>query len=113
MYVLLFIEVDRPGAKAVPKFVSIFKLLEPPNIVVPAPVVGSAVNLNNSYPYVGAVPSVEIASLLSCQYLRTPVVESQFITLPTAVEPIPISCRISESYVNVVVVAPAPAIFKA
>ena len=61
------------------------------NTVVPAPVAGSAVNLNNSNPYEGAVPSVDIASLRSCQYLRTPVVASQLITRPTAVDPIPIS----------------------
>ena len=54
--------------------VSIFRLLVPPNIVVPAPEAGAALNLNNSYPYEGAVPFVDIASLRSCQYLRTPVV---------------------------------------
>ena len=52
-----------------------------------------------------------MASLLSCQYLRTPVVESQLTTLPTAVEPTPILWVISESVVNEVVVAPAPVSF--
>ena len=74
--VLLFIEVERPGSREVPKLVSIFRLFVPPNMVVPAPVAGSALNLNNSYPYVGAVPSVDIASLRSCQYFRTPVFAS-------------------------------------
>ena len=69
-----------PGLDEVPKLVSIPKVPSLLAILTFPPVVGFAVNGCNEYPYLGSVfndPSLlNPTKLLSCQYLRTPVVWS-------------------------------------
>ena len=69
-----------PGLPVVPKLVSIPKVPSLLAILTFPPVSGFAVNPCKEYPYFGSVfkdPSVlNPTKLLSCQYLRTPVVWS-------------------------------------
>ena len=71
--------------------VSIATVPVPPVILKDPPLVKVLANLNNLYPYKGGVAIVDdVATLLSCQYFKIPVVESQDTTLPMAVDPTPI-----------------------
>jgi len=71
--------------------VSIATVADPPLISNdPSPENKVFSNLRTLYPNSGGVPTVEeVATCLSCQYFKTPVVESQDTTLPIAVEPNP------------------------